>query len=124
MKVPRPLKQYHRFMFGVDKGDQQRMHLGGFARKAHFKKWYKKSFFAILDCMLLNALVAWNLSANILHLQRSKLERYEFYEGNWSRRDRKKEQGCVRLQTCRNEEPWGYEPDLRCVQASRWCPIR
>jgi hypothetical protein len=56
------------------------MHLGGFARKAHFKKWYKKSFFAILDCMLLNALVAWNLSANIPHLQRSKLERYEFYE--------------------------------------------
>jgi hypothetical protein len=67
-------------MFGVDKGDQRRMHLGGFARKAHFKKWYKKSFFAILDCMLLNALVAWNLSANIPHLQRSKLERYEFYE--------------------------------------------
>ena len=29
-------------MFGVDKGDQIRAHGGGFATKAHFKKWYKK----------------------------------------------------------------------------------
>jgi hypothetical protein len=81
---PLPKMKRSRFSFAkrkvLAKGDQRRMHLGGFARKAHFKKWYKKSFFAILDCMLLNALVAWNLSANIPHLQRSKLERYEFYE--------------------------------------------
>jgi hypothetical protein len=31
-------------MFGVDKGDQMRVHGGGFATKAHFKKWYKKQF--------------------------------------------------------------------------------
>jgi hypothetical protein len=50
-------------MGGVDKGDQMRMHRGGFASKAHFKNWYKKQFFGILDCMLLNARVAWNLAA-------------------------------------------------------------
>jgi hypothetical protein len=79
--VPRPLKVYHRFMFAVDKGDQSRMHLGGFARKAHFQKWYKKSFFAILDCMLLNGWVAWNMSAiDSPQLRRKTLQRYEFYE--------------------------------------------
>jgi hypothetical protein len=66
-------------MFGVDKGDQMRLHMGGFARKAHFKKWYKKSFFAILDCMLLNALIAWNLSAEDERLDRNVFERHEFY---------------------------------------------
>jgi hypothetical protein len=80
LQGPQQLKQYHRFMFGVDKGDQSRMHLGGFARKAHFKKWYKKSFFAILDCMLLNSLISWNLSAEMDGLERSHLQRYEFYE--------------------------------------------
>jgi hypothetical protein len=79
LKVPRPLKEYHRYMFGVDKGDQRRMHLGGFARKAHFKKWYKKSFFAVLDCMLLNSLIAWNTSSEDPSLERSHMERYDFY---------------------------------------------
>jgi len=48
-------------MFGVDKGDQMRLHGGGFVRKAHHKKWHKKSFFVVLDCMLLNSLIAWNM---------------------------------------------------------------
>jgi hypothetical protein len=79
--VPRPLKVYHRFMFAVDKGDQSRMHLGGFARKAHFQKWYKKSFFGILDCMLLNSWIAWNMSMEEMPLlRRNKFERFEFYE--------------------------------------------
>ena len=55
--VPQVLKLYQRTMFGVDKGDQMRMHGGGFARKAHFKKWYKKSFFAVLDVMMLNGII-------------------------------------------------------------------
>ena len=56
------------------------MHMGGFARKAHFKKWYKKSFFAVLDIMLLNALTAWNLSTEEdTSLERRHMERYEFY---------------------------------------------
>ena len=50
-------------MFGVDKGDQFRMHGGGFSNKAHFKKWYKKTYLAILDCMLMNAVFAWNMAA-------------------------------------------------------------
>jgi hypothetical protein len=80
LTVPAPLKEYHRWMFGADKGDQRRMHMGGFARKAHFKKWYKKSFFAVLDVMLLNSLIAWNLSVcEDPTLQRCHLERYEFY---------------------------------------------
>jgi Transposase IS4 len=63
--VPCPscLMRYQRTMFGVDKGDQMRVHGGGFAAKAHYKKWYKKQFLAIIDCMLLNAFVAWNMAA-------------------------------------------------------------
>ena len=66
-------------MFGVDKGDQIRLHGGGFARKAHFKKWYKKSFMAVLDCMLLNSLIAWNIAASDPDLKRIRMQRYEFY---------------------------------------------
>ena len=58
---PTVLRKYQSFMFGVDKGNQLRAAGGGFALKAHFKKWYKKGFFAILDMMLLNAYIAWNI---------------------------------------------------------------
>jgi len=51
-------------MCGVDKGDQIRAHGGGFSSKAHCKKWYKKGFFAILDMMLMNSLISWNVAAN------------------------------------------------------------
>ena len=54
---------YQKTMFGVDKGDQIRVHGGGFLNKSHFKKWYKKTYLAILDCMLMNAHIAWNLAA-------------------------------------------------------------
>ena len=51
---------------------------GGFARKAHFKKWYKKSLFAVFDCMLLNSFIAWNLSADKIN-SRQQMDRWEFY---------------------------------------------
>ena len=60
---PEAVMNYQRTMFGVDKGDQIRVHGGGFSNKAHFKKWYKKTYLAILDCMLMNAYIAWNLAA-------------------------------------------------------------
>jgi hypothetical protein len=66
-------------MFGVDKADQLRAAGGGFALKAHYKKWYKKGFFAILDCMLLNAYIAWNLSTSTARLNRQPLKRHQFY---------------------------------------------
>jgi len=67
-------------MFGVDKGDQMRLHGGGFARKAHFQKWYKRSFMAIMDFMLLNSLIKWNMSAKEKpELHRSKFTRHDFY---------------------------------------------
>jgi len=66
-------------VFGVDKGDQIRMHGGGFARKAHFKKWFKKAFLAIIDCMLLNSLVAWNLGCEECRSNRRPLKRHEFH---------------------------------------------
>jgi len=59
---PTVLAHCQQTMGGVDKGDQMRLHGGGFARKAHCKKWCKKAFFAVADCMLLNSLIAWNLS--------------------------------------------------------------
>jgi len=66
-------------MFGVDKGDQMRMHGGGFARKAHFEKWCKKAFFAVMDCMLSNALVAWNLLCAEHRSGRRPSKRHEFH---------------------------------------------
>ena len=64
-------------MFGVDKGDQFRAHFGGFANRAHFKKWYVKGYLAILDCALLNAYSAWNLSCHTIQ-GRNKLSRHKF----------------------------------------------
>jgi len=52
---------------------------GGFARKANFQKWHKKSFFAVVYCMLLNSLIAWNLSCSQqTRTQRRKLQRHKF----------------------------------------------
>jgi hypothetical protein len=62
----------------VDKSDQMRAAGGGFAAKAHYQKWYKRVFFAILDMMTLNALIAWNLSSVNTRLNRPKLKRHEF----------------------------------------------
>jgi hypothetical protein len=59
---PAALTHYQQHMGGVDKGDQMRTHFGGFAAQSHFKKWYKKTLMAILDCMLLNAIKLWNMS--------------------------------------------------------------
>jgi len=39
---PAIIWRYQQNMFGVDKGDQIRAAGGGFALKAHYKKWYKK----------------------------------------------------------------------------------
>ena len=60
---PKCIVKYQRTMFGVDKGDQIRMHDGGFARKAHFKKWSKKIHLGILDIMLMNSYIGWNMAA-------------------------------------------------------------
>ena len=63
LECPNMLMKCQRTVFGVDKGDQMRLHGGGFARKAHFKKWHKRAFMAALDVMPLNGLITWNLSA-------------------------------------------------------------
>lgn len=60
-------------MYGVDKHDQLRAVGGGFAKKSHFKKWYKKTLLGIFDMMLVNAYIAWHLSDQV------KLTRHEFY---------------------------------------------
>ena len=60
---PEAIIHYQNHMYGVDKGDQIRSHGGGFSAKAHYKKWYKKGFFAILDMMLMNTLISWNTAA-------------------------------------------------------------
>ena len=69
LMVERSLKNYQEGMGGVDRGDQYREHGAAFASKAHFKKWYKKSYFAIADFMTLNSFFAWNMSTiqGILH---------------------------------------------------------
>jgi Transposase IS4 len=79
LSVPCPsaMVHYQQHMGGVDKMDQMRSHFGGFASQSHFKKWYKKSLMAILDCMLLNALNLWNMSAKKV-AGREEICRYKF----------------------------------------------
>jgi hypothetical protein len=55
VKCPEAIIKYQKEMGGVDKGDQFCAHGGGFANKAHFKKWYKKTLFGLFDIKLLNA---------------------------------------------------------------------
>jgi hypothetical protein len=63
VRCPNVIRRYQQNMFGVDKGDQLRARMGGFANKAHFKKWYKKCHLGLMDIMLLNAYVAYNMAA-------------------------------------------------------------
>jgi len=77
---PEALIDYQKNMYGVDKGDQIRAHFGGFCSKAHYKKWYKKGFFAILDMMLMNAYISWNMAAtDYPTLELPNLSRHDFY---------------------------------------------
>lgn len=49
---------YQEHLSGVDRIDQMR--IDGLASVSHFKKWYKKALFAVIDMMLLNGLHLWN----------------------------------------------------------------
>ena len=79
LQVEKALKAYQDGMDAVDRGDQYREGGGGFASKAHYKKWYKKAYFAVLDFMLLNAFFAWNMAAEDSSLNRLKVKKFEFY---------------------------------------------
>jgi len=80
MPCPEAIIHYQRHMYGVDKGDQIRAHGGGFSIKAHYKKWYKKGFFAILDMILMNALFSWNMAAtNNPQLGLSIMSQHDLY---------------------------------------------
>jgi hypothetical protein len=49
LQCEKALKQYQEGMDAVDRSDQYRERGAGFACKAHYKRWYKKAYFAILD---------------------------------------------------------------------------
>jgi hypothetical protein len=49
LQCEKSLKQYQDGMDAVDRTDQYRQRGSGFACKAHYKKWYKNAYFAILD---------------------------------------------------------------------------
>jgi hypothetical protein len=74
------MRMYQLWMLGVDKGDQMKVHWGGFSRKAHFKKWYKKIYLWILDAMILNGLVVWNDTALNVSLNRPTMKRHKFHQ--------------------------------------------
>jgi hypothetical protein len=76
---PSALVHYQHNMGAVDKVDQIRKHFGGLAAQAHFKKWYKKTLMAVMDCMLVNGLIMWNLSTERIP-DRRKMTRYEFLQ--------------------------------------------
>jgi len=80
---PQVLIHYQANMGGVDRGDQKRGHFGAFASYAHFKKWYKKTVMALLDCMMMNAHIMWNMSLEsdaAKAMGRKRLERWEFMQ--------------------------------------------
>ena len=79
LTVEKSLKYYQEGMGGVDRGDQYRELGAGFATKAHYKKWYKKAFFAVLDFMLLNSFFAWNMAAEDPVLNRFRLPKDKYY---------------------------------------------
>ena len=84
VECPQVLIHYQSHMGGVDRGDQKRGHFGAFASYAHFKKWYKKTIMALLDCsMMMNAHIMWNMSLEsdaAKAMGRKKLERWEFMQ--------------------------------------------
>jgi hypothetical protein len=65
VKCPNAIRRYQQTMFGVDKGDQLRARSGGFANKAHFKKWYKTIHLGLMDIMLVNGFVLFNMYMQI-----------------------------------------------------------
>jgi len=76
---PEVIIDYQEHMCSVDEGDQIRAHFGGFSSKAHYQKWYKKGFFAILDMMLMNAYISWNIAVrDYPRFQRPRLSRHDF----------------------------------------------
>ena len=79
LTVEKSLRQYQHYMDGVDRGDQYREMGGGFAKKSHYKKWYKKAYFAVLDFMVLNSFFAWNMSAENPDLARLKVKKWQYY---------------------------------------------
>jgi Transposase IS4 len=74
--------RYQRNMLVVDKSDQMRAAGGVFAAKAHYQKWYKRTYFALLDMITLNALIVWNMSTQAPTRrrigQRTVLKRHDF----------------------------------------------
>ncbi len=66
---------YQENMSGVDRVDQMRT--DPLASIAHFKKWYKKALFAVIDMMLLNGLHLWNRVAEKIP-GRKKLKKHEY----------------------------------------------
>ncbi len=56
---------YNKFMGYVAVVDFDKKIGGSFTHKSHFKKLCKKGFLGILDFMLVNGCVEWNMSAQI-----------------------------------------------------------
>lgn len=78
---PLVIRKYQQDMGSVDRNDQMRMHGGGFSNKVHFKKWYKKVYLAVFDCMMLNAYIAWNMSVSVMKRRgRRELKRHDFFQ--------------------------------------------
>ena len=78
LSVPKALKAYQQGMGAVDRCDQYQERGAGFAAKSHYQKWYKKTYMAILDFMLVNSFFAWNMSVPEVE-GRMKVTRHEFY---------------------------------------------
>lgn len=61
LQMENALKIYKEGMDIVDRSDQYPKEGMGFATKAHYKKQYKKAYFAIMDFMTLKSYLALNM---------------------------------------------------------------
>ena len=103
---PSALVEYQQNMGGVDRGDQTRLMGAGFATKAHYKKWYKKAFFAILDFMLLNSFTAWNMAVAEGDSTKYEMLKWEYYAYI-------AEELCSYKDECHHEDNGDDEEELR-----------
>lgn len=76
-KTQECVREYQKYMGGVDKGDQIREQSGGFGKASHFKKWYKNIILGMMDFGVLNAYIAWNMHAET-SARHYKLTYFEF----------------------------------------------
>ncbi len=62
---PSALSACNWFMNYFDLVDYNKKIRGGFTARPHFNKWYKRGFLVVVDFMMVNRQMTWNMSCDI-----------------------------------------------------------